>query len=442
MTRSPSFPARRWRPLIALGLGALLAGASALVAQDTSHVEGVRVGITYAAGIRPGLIVVWAPGLDSVGAILRRDLDYSDQFEMTPGAVNPHVGPVNDALYRGMGAAYAIEVTGVAGATAIRLHDLVAAQVREDHIAVLPGVGAPDFRMAVHRVADEVVRWVTGQPGIAASRILYGEGNRIWRMDSDGADRVAVTNPGERALSPAWSPDATKMVFTLLGDGRGPLVIQDLATGVRSPVPGATTGLNITPTFSPDGQSVAYARSTEAGTDIYLTNVTQACCTQRLTVGRYSDNLSPTFSPDARRIAFVSNRPGVPQVYVMAADGTAQELFAPFDFGATGDSYAPDWSPDGARVVFHREVSGTPQVFVLDVARRKVRQLTSTGRNEDASWAPDGRHAVFVSDRSGHRQLWVIDVESGRIRQLATPGATQLPAWSRRLAAVAPIFTR
>jgi TolB protein len=117
----------------------------------------------------------------------------------------------------------------------------------------------------------------------------------------------------------------------------------------------------------------------------------------------------------------------------MAADGTDQELLAPFDYGVTGSSNAPEWSPDGARVVFHREVARNPQLFLLEVAGGRVRQLTSAGRNEDATWAPDGRHLAFVSDRSGRRQLWIIDVETGRIRQVSSSGAARLPAWSRRL---------
>src|SRR5207248_476323 len=84
-----------------------------------------------------------------------------------------------------------------------------------------------------------------------------------------------------------------------------------------------------------------------------------------------------------------SARAGLPQIYVMGADGTDQQLFAPFDYGATGSSNAPEWSPDGQAVAFHRDVAGTLQVFVLDVRTRAVRQLTSVGRNEDPTWAPD-----------------------------------------------------
>jgi TolB protein len=112
----------------------------------------------------------------------------------------------------------------------------------------------------------------------------------------------------------------------------------------------------------------------------------------------------------------------------MAADGTGQELFAPFDYGVTGSSNAPEWSPDGTRLAFHRDVQGSPQVFIMDARSRAVRQLTSAG-----TWAPDGRHLAFISNRTGRRQVWVIDIETGRVRQLTTVGDARLPAWSPRI---------
>jgi TolB protein len=442
------------RPLACLTAIALLAPllSTGAAAQDTTRVnEGVRIGVEYQPGVRPGLVVLPGPGLDSARAIVRRDLDYSDRFEMIVLADVPDVpssgrggaeggAGVNYGIYKALGAQFGVELTQAPGGLTARLHDLNAAQVRNQQTFPLPPESDPGYRLELHRVADEIARWATGTAGIAASRLLLVSGGRIYRMDSDGEDITPLTPAGQTALSPAWSPDGQRFAFTQLGAGRGGVAVQTLASGAVLQVPGTAAGLNITPAFSPDGRLLAYAHSDETGTDIYLVNVADRCCSQRLTVGRYADNLSPTFSPDGRRIAFVSTRAGPPQIYVMAADGTDQELLAPFDYGATGSSNAPEWSPDGANVVFHREVAGSPQLFLVDVAGRRVRQLTSSGRNEDPTWGPDGRHITFVSDRSGSRQLWVIDVETGRVRQLRTPGAARLPAWSRRLSrtAVAP----
>ena len=421
--------------------------AGSLVAQDTTRVdEGVRVGVDYSPGTRPGLVVLPGSGLDSARAMIRRDLDYSDRFEMitvgdqvatTGGGTSPQSGPVNYELYKGMGAEFAVELSQATGGVTVRLHDLNAARLRNQQTISLP-TGA-DFRLEVHRLADEITRWASGTAGAAASRLLFVSGGRVYRADSDGHDTAALTPAGQTALSPAWSPDAQRIAFTQLGEGRGGIVVQTLSSSASFVAPGSQAALNITPAFSPDGRTLGFAHSDERGTDIYTANVTERCCAQRLTVGRYADNLSPTFSPDGRRIAFISTRAGPPQLYVMAADGTDQELLAPFDFGATGSSNAPEWSPDGASVVFHREVSGSPQIFLVDVSGRRVRQLTSSGRNEDPTWAPDGRHVAFISDRSGRRQIWILDIETGRVRQLATPGATRLPSWSRRIGRATPV---
>ncbi len=439
-------PNRALPAVAALALLTLL--PPGLAAQDSLRPpDGVRVGIEYRPGFRPSVVVLPTRGLDSLREILTRDLDFSDRFEViglgagdsAATAANMGGRTINYSLFRTLGAEYAVEMVADGQTTVIRLHDIPAGVLRREARLTLPAPFDSGFRMAVHRAADELVRWITGTPGAAASQLLFLLERRLFRVDSDGAGMTQLSASGEEVLSPVWSPDGSRIAYTRFGGGGGPVVVQDLATGQRTVVTGTASGLNITPAFSPDGRTVAFARSDEDGTDIYTVDVAQQCCLQRLTVGRYSDNLSPTFAPDGSRVAFVSTRAGQPQIYRMAADGTDQELLAPFDFGVTGSSNGPEWSPDGANVIFHRDVNRAPQVFLLDVAARRVRQLTSAGRNEDPTWAPDGRHVAFVSDRSGRRQLWVIDVITGRIRQLVLPGQTRLPAWSRRLAGSASV---
>src|SRR2546429_114333 len=305
--------------------------------------------------------------------------------------------------------------------------------VRPELRARLPALKDPGLRLAIHQLADRVLEAALGVGGTAATRVLFVMDGKVYSIDQDGADQKLVSSSDHQAMSPAWAADGRRFSYMEFWQGHGRLFLQEVASGMCAPV--ATTGqaLDFTPAFSPDGKTLAFSRATEEGTDLYTVNIKDGCCLQRLTVGRFYDNLSPTYSPDGQRIAFVSTRAGLPQIYAMAADGTDQQLFAPFDYGATGSSNAPEWSPDGQTVAFHRDVGGTLQVFVLDVRTRAVRQLTSVGRNEDPTWAPDSRHMAFVSDRSGYRQLWIIDVETGRIRPLLQQSGARLPAWSPRL---------
>jgi TolB protein len=293
------------------------------------------------------------------------------------------------------------------------------------------GWGSRSWRFSVHRAADDVVRAVTGAAGIAATSLLYVRAGRLWRVDADGSGETQLRTAGNPTLSPAWSPDARRIAYTAFVANGQPLVVQDLGTEERRVVPGTEFGINITPEFSPDGRRLAWAHGNESGTAIRVYEPGGE--TVRLTAGRFADDLSPTWSPDGSRLAFISNRAGTPQLYVMAADGSGQEVLGRFDYGVTGATNAPAWSPDGQSVAFHREVNGTPQVFVLDVATRAVTQVTGQARNEDPTWAPDGRHLAFVSDRSGARELWVVDLDTGRLRQLTAGGGARLPAWSPRL---------
>jgi len=415
---------------------ALLLLAPAVVhAQDTSRVEsGVRVGITYAPGSRPTIVVVApsprAVAIDSVRAIVERDLAYSDRFEVLDrqGADDPAAAAARGQLARS--SQYVVNVSEEGPGARVAAMSAGDGRTAWSGVVTVAGANAATLRRRAHLASDAVVRAITGEPGIASTALLFVRDGRIWRVDADGYGPREVPSAGNPALSPAWASDGRRFAYTAYVRGGEPIVIQDLASGAREVVPGTEDGLNITPAFSPDGRRLAFAHGTEAGTDIYLYDVARRCCTERLTVSRAGDNLSPTWSPDGARIAFVSSRGSIPQLYVMASDGTGQDVLARYDFGATGQSTAPAWSPDGQFVAFQRDVGGDPQVFVVEVGTGALRQLTGAGRNEDPTWAPDGRHLAFVSSRTGTRELWIIDLETGRLRQLTRLGGTRLPDWS------------
>ncbi|MDE3052616.1 MAG: PD40 domain-containing protein [Gemmatimonadota bacterium] len=429
--------------------GALLALAVPLAAQDTTA-QGVHITLQYNVGTRPGVVVlpVAGAGGDSIQTILQRDLDYGDRVNVIaiPDSMAAAVrggldstGKVRTmgyAVFKTLGAAAVIQATNTSRGLHVALHDVARGQVIDVNEFPLP----PDslsrgWRMAVHRVSDEVERWVTGVRGIAATRIAYVRNHAVRIVDSDGADDLTIPMAGA-GMSPAWSPDARMIAYSTFGEGSR-IVVYTLATG-QSRSFGERRNTNVsTPVFSPDGSAIVYTLAGENGSDLFSAPVGGGPAA-RLTAGGGTDNSTPAFSPDGRRIAFTSGRAGPPEIYIMDADGTNVSMFTDYAFSTRNYRSNPDWSPDGLSLAYQAyqpDSSGVFQIFTMSLRDRTPHQLTSDGENEDPSWAPDARHLVFTSTRSGTKQLWVIDSQSGRLRQLTHGAAmSRLGAWSPRLA--------
>lgn len=413
---------------------------TAVQAQDTSSTRGVRIGLGYALGSKPGVYVAPVRGVagDSIRAILLRDLDYGDRVTLVGGdSAGNALAPLALAaqpsyeLFARLGANALVVAVPAGTGVRVTLHDVGTRKVVGTRDFALPApVYGRTWRHAVHQISDGMEEWVTGVRGIAATRIAFVRAGRVHVVDSDGSGESTVSNLSP-AMSPAWHPNGRRIAFTTLGDAGSRIVTVDVGGGAPQTLV-ARNGLNITPVYSPDGRTIVYSSGQDEGTDLYAIP-SAGGAPRRLTVGRGTDNVSPTFSPDGGRIAFTSGRSGHPEVYIMDADGTGAELLTPFAFGDQYYRSNPDWSPDGRSVAFQSQIAGQFQVMTIGLRDRAVKQHTSESTNEDPSWAPDGRHLVFTSSRTGVKQLWVLDTESGRVRQLTRGGGARLGAWSPRL---------
>jgi TolB protein len=416
-------------------LGALLLFSAPLVAQDTTR--GVRIGLTYDPGSKPGIVVLPGRGAaaDSIRAIIQRDLDFGDRVNAIVldadalGEASRAASP-NWAVLARLGAAAAVQVTPTPTGLHLAVYD-----VAKQTTALVRDYAAPSmsdmrsWRAAVHGLSDDLEESLTGTRGISRTRVAFERGNRLWVVDSDGEQATPITDVGTLQSS-AWNSTGTMITYNSFMPP-AKIMVLDLATG-RSRVLVSGGGVFISPIFTPDGASVVYSHGIEDGTDLYVADLAGGGG-RRVSVGRGSDNLSPSFSPDGRRIAFMSARSGHPEIYTMDADGTNVELLTPLEFSEKAFRASPDWSPDGRFVAFHSSIAGTYQIMTISLRDRSLKQLTSDGRNEDPSWAPDGRHLVFVSNRSGAKVLWVLDVETGRTRQLTRGANARNPAWSPHL---------
>jgi TolB protein len=282
-------------------------------------------------------------------------------------------------------------------------------------------------RLAAHRMANEIVRVLSGEKMIFTSKIVFvsdRDGNdELYLMDYDGQNQTRLTFNKIRDYMPAWAPGGQKVACTSYKNLNASLYILDLETGKAAPV--STRGTNFSPSFSPDGKKLAFCSTMDGNSEIYVA-AADGKNIKRLTFNEAIDT-SPSWSPTSREVAFVSDRSGTPQIYIMDAEGSNVRRVS---FGGTYHD-APAWSPSGDRIVYVSRVENIFDLYVLNLRNNQIIKLTeSNARNESPSWSPDGRHIIFSSNLAGSVQLYAIDYDARNLRRLTSQGNNKLPDWS------------
>jgi len=288
-----------------------------------------------------------------------------------------------------------------------------------------------EWRRVLHRFSDDCVQQITGERGVADTRIAFvvseGRDKELWLMDADGAGAHALTADHSIAQSPSWSPEGSLLLFTSWRGGSGPQ-IWVMSPEQRKPyLVSGRPGLNTSASYAPDGQHVVCTLSQDGNAEVYSLDA-RGGSPVRLTNHRGIDT-SPNWSPTGREIAFTSDRSGNPQVYVMDADGSSVRRLT-YDVDYTD---SPVWSPKGDRLSFVTRVGGGFDVWTCRADGTGAKPVVTGGNNENPRWSADGRHLVFASNRDGGYGLWVTDLDGMPPRKLDTGGRRALsPAWSPR----------
>jgi eukaryotic-like serine/threonine-protein kinase len=296
------------------------------------------------------------------------------------------------------------------------------------------------------------------------------QGGGIFVMGRTGESVRRLTDVGH---NPAWSPDATRIVYGtddahVLGRKRfSELWIVVVATGEKRRI---FEGDAVQPSWSPHGLRIAFWKSfgeQQGQRDIFT--IPAAGGTPVPVTSDPAIDWNPVWSPDGHFLLFSSDRGGTMNLWRVPIDErTGATLDAPEALGAPSSSAAlmsisadgrsvgytsfttnqtiervaldpatgsilgepvtvisgsrlfeaPRASPDGRWLTFNN-FGPQMEIFVSGADGSGIRQLTNDRvRNRFPQWSPDGSQIAFMSNRDGKTQIWSIKPDGSSLRRL------------------------
>ena len=420
--------------LLVVGLCATRSAGAALQIEITS---GVRDPVPIA--IVPFARAVPADGGLDVAEVVQHDLEGSGRFralrrERMP-AMPTRANEIAAAVWKSAGSDYVVvgRVSAMESGQLTVDFDLVNS-LTGARLATQRFVGAPGaLRNAAHRVSDVIYQKILGVRGAFATRIAYvavdgsppAQHYQLIVADADGANPHLLLESRFPLMSPSWSPDGQWLAYVSFETKHSGVYVQRVRSGERRQV-SARAGVNGAPEWSPDGRKLALTLGGSGGNpDIYILDLASQDLT-RLTDDPAIDT-EPVWAPDGRSLYFTSDRAGSAQIYQTAVQPGAHPKRITF-----GGSYnaRPRVSPDGSQLAMVTLDNGVYRIAVQDLASGTVHVLSHGRLDESPSFAPNGATLIY-SEREGERGTLATVSTDGLtgLRLKAAQGEVREPAW-------------
>jgi TolB protein len=322
--------------------------------------------------------------------VMSRDFQLSSLVEvLDPRSFKADVAAegakIDDRSWREVGAEYVVKTQVEAAKVTFRLY----AVGRGKDAVLTKSYDVKDgVRGVTHQFVNEVIKWLTGQPGGFGGRLTFSarteKGKRgIFVIDADGANLGRLPAPQTVAQAPVFGPGGV-YYSGLQGDGSYALFKVGTPAAVHT-----QAGLVLGAAFY--GKRVATVVASGGRADVWRGELgAKELIKMSQGIGLATH---PAFAPDGR-LAWASDVGGTQQIYVEGKRVTWRGK----------ENMAPVWcaTPQGLRILFMGREGGVWDIFSIDADGGNFQRLTQgQGSNKYPACSPDGRMIAFFSTRGG-----------------------------------------
>lgn len=287
-------------------------------------------------------------------------------------------------------------------------------------------LSSDNLRSESHRIADAIYKSITGKPSVFTTKIFFVSDRttkkdiekELYIMDFDGRRVEKLTNYNSVVISPAISPDNSKILFSLIAPRKEvsknkvriikniDLRIFDLKTKKITTL-SDRPGMNSGAIFSADGQKIYLTLTYGGNADIYEMDLVSR--KKRKITSHYADEVDPSVTKNGNLMTFLSSRSGKAHIYTMDPSQTEKDvkrISFVGQFNAT-----PRFSPDGKEIAFTSWVDGGFDLYRIGSDGNNLVRLTKDfGSIEEPAYSPDGEFIIFTSKRMKTRTKAVQDI--------------------------------
>ncbi len=239
---------------------------------------------------------------------------------------------------------------------------------------------------------------------------------------------MRITAGAWNDITPALSPDGTRLAFASNRSGFWDLYVMELSTGGLTQVTNSPH-YDSAPSWSPDGQWLAFETYNNDNLEIAVVNVSSGEIVP-LTQHPATDH-SPAWAPGGRHVAFISNRGGNSDVWLANLDIAGDERYQNLSNTPFASESWPVWSKDGSRLLWASmsQTVGFSGLYVWNAAEPN-RAARWIGDGSSGTWNGSADQVVAAFNAPNQTFLTSYDLEGNfLLASLPLSGQARGMAW-------------